>query len=281
MIVEFVGVPGSGKSTLAPVARQILRDLGLQAMLVPEAGRRCLKRTSLGRLLCFVTPLRWQDRILWAVFRRLVVLYRLPFAIKNKTLIRQVWGVALCRRLSWRDRRSTLGWFCRDASYYQFFQSRLRPDEALILDEGLVHRATSLYTSAAEAPNRFKIINYTELLPRSDLVIWVQSPLDLCALRVTTRGINKRYLGKDLAPYIAHSAMTIELALQGIRSKGWDTVEIKNNGNLEACVTDLRSLLGKRGSGYHQSTSNGHRGMSPSLYKERNHRRSESGSHDW
>jgi hypothetical protein len=173
-------------------------------------------------------------------------LYRLPFAIQNKTLIWKVLGVAVRRRRPWRDKHSILSWFCRDASYYQFFQSRLRPDEALILDEGLVHRATSLYALAAEEPDCFEIIDYTKLLPRSDLVIWIQASPDTCASRVATRGVNRRYLGKDLAPYIAHSAMTIEMALQGIRNRGWETVEIKNNGQLEASATDLRTLLGRR-----------------------------------
>jgi thymidylate kinase len=246
MIIEFIGAPGAGKSTLALAARQILCDLGLKAMLVPEASRCCLKRIPLGRMICFVIPPSWQERVLRGVFRRLLVLHRLRFAIKNRTLTWRVMGVLARRKLPWRDKRSILRWFFRDASYSQFFQDRLGADEVLVLDEGLVHRVTSLYTSASEKPNPLEIANYTKLLPQSDLVIWVQTSPDICVARVSSRGINRRYLGKDLTAFVANSAKTIEIALQGIKDMGWDTVEAKNNGKLEACAADLRGLLRKK-----------------------------------
>jgi thymidylate kinase len=246
MIIEFIGVPGSGKSTMALVARQVLRDLGLKAMFVPEASRCCLMRTPLGRMIRFVTPPRWQQRVIWGVFRRLLVLYRVEFAVRNRTLAWRVLGVLARRQLSWRDKRSIVRWFFRDASYYRYFLDRLLPGETLILDEGLVHRATSLYTSASEDPSLLEVTDYVKLLPRSDLVIWVQAPLDICAARVSTRGMSKRYLGKDLAPFLNNSAKTIDIALQGIRDVGWDTVATSNDGKLEACAADLRDLLTER-----------------------------------
>jgi thymidylate kinase len=246
MIIEFIGVQGAGKSTMALVARQVLRDLGLKAMFVPEASRCCLMRAPLGRVIRFVTPPRWQERVTWGVFRRLLVLYKVQFAVRNRTLALRVLGVLARRQLSWRDKRSIMRWFFRDASYYRYFSDRLLPDEVLILDEGLVHRATSLYTSASEDPSLPEVTSYVKLLPRSDLVIWVQASLDICAARVSSRGMSKRYLGRDLAPYLNNSAKTIDIALQGIRDIGWDTVVTSNDGNLEACAGDLRGLLKER-----------------------------------
>jgi hypothetical protein len=137
-------------------------------------------------------------------------------------------------------------WFFRDGSYYRYFLDRLRPDEVLILDEGLVHRATSVYASASEDPSPLEVIGYVKLLPRSDLVIWVQAPLDICAARVSSKGTSKRYLGKDLAPFLNNSVKTIDIALQGIRDIGWDTAATSSDGKLDACEADLRELLEER-----------------------------------
>jgi hypothetical protein len=150
------------------------------------------------------------------------------------------------RQLSWRDKRSIIRWFFRDAGYYWYFLDRLQPQEALVLDEGLVHRATSLYASASEDPSPLEVADYVKLLPRSDLVIWVQAPLDICAARVSSRGMSKRYLGKDLAPFLKNSAKTIDIAVQSTRDIGWDTVATSGDGALEACAADLRGLLKQR-----------------------------------
>jgi thymidylate kinase len=246
MIIEFTGVPGAGKSTMALVVRQVLCDLGLKAMLVPEASRCCLMRAPLGRVIRLVTPPRWQERVIWGVFRRLLLLYKIEFAVRNRTLVWRVLGELARRQLSWRDKRSIMRWFFRDGGYYRYFLDRLQPEEALILDEGLVHRATSLYTSASEDPSPLEVTGYVKLLPRSDLVIWVQAPLDICAARVSSRGMSKRYLGEDLAPFLNNSAKTIDIALQGIRDIGWDTVVTRSDGKLEACAADLRDLLKER-----------------------------------
>jgi thymidylate kinase len=247
MIIEFTGVPGSGKSTVSLVVRQTLRDLGLKAMLVTEAGPCCLKRALLGSLICLVTPRRWQERVLWGVFRRLIVVYQLKFAIQNRVLTRQAVSVLTRHQLPWRDRRSILRWFFRDAGYYQFFQKRLRSEEVLILDEGLVHRATSLYTSASEEPDPLEVADYVKLLPRPDLVVGVQTLLDICVARVSSRGGNRRYLDKDLVPFLVNSAKVIEIALQGIKGMGWDILEVKNNGKLDIDMEGLSHFLQNRG----------------------------------
>jgi thymidylate kinase len=247
MIIEFTGSPGSGKNTLSLVLKQILSDLGLKAMLLTEAGRCCLKRTFLGSLICFITPPRWQEKVLWGVFRRLIVLYRLKFVIKNRMLTWRAMRVLTRHQLPWRERRSILRWFLRDASYYQFFRKRLRPGEVLILDEGLVHRATSLYASASEDPNPLEIMNYVKLLPRPDLVIWVQTLPDICVERVCSRKIYRRYLGKDLPSFLANSVKVIEMAVHGIKDMGWDLIEVSNNDKLDMDVEDLRRFLKKSG----------------------------------
>jgi len=241
MIVEFVGIPGSGKTTLAAMAGHVLCDLGLKAMLVPEAGRYCLKRTLVGQVICRITPSKWQDRMLWAVFRRLAILYRLKFAIKHGTLSWRAVNVWVHHQLPLR----VLGWFWRDASYYEFFRDHLRPGEALVLDEGLLHRATSLYTSVTEEPDFCAVADYVGLLSRSDLVIGVRASLDSCVARLHQRGENRRYFGKNLALFLTRATEIVEQVLQCVKDGRWDVIEV-NNEVLGSCAADLTDLLGRK-----------------------------------
>jgi len=112
----------------------------------------------------------------------------------------------------------------RDASYYEFFQHRLWPDEALVLEEGLVQRATSLHTSVSEEPDPLDIAGYVQLLPRPDLVILVQTSPDICVERLLARGRHRRYLGKDLAKFVVGSSKTIEAALHTVEKSGWNVI---------------------------------------------------------
>jgi len=177
MIIEFIGVPGAGKSTLIETAKSIFNESNLKAMSDFEAGPYCLKQMFLGRIICLVTPHKWQDWILFALFRRLILLYRFKFALKNKSLCWEVITFVIRRQLSWSDTQAIFRWFFRDVSYYQFFQNRLQPNEILVLDEGIIQRATTLYASPSEDPDALKIKQYITQLPQADLAIWVKTSL--------------------------------------------------------------------------------------------------------
>jgi len=246
MIIEFIGPPGAGKSELVSIAMQILCELDLKAMSPYEARISCLKRTPVGRIIDFITPQKRQERILSAVSRRLLMLYRVIFAIRNELLIRRASGLLLNRKLTLKDKRTILGYFLRDCSYYQFFKDRLSPDEMLILSEGLVHRITSLHTSAWVKPSRIEILTYIKLLPKADLLIWVKTSTHKCVERVIARGQFRRYLDKELTPYINNSVETIEIAMQEIKKQGWHSAEINNNGKLNESALILRNILTKR-----------------------------------
>jgi hypothetical protein len=243
MIVEFVGTPGAGKTTLEVVAREILCELGLKAMLRVEAGIFCFKRTRLGRIICFITPLRWQERTLWGVLRRLLFFYWIKFTLRNGKLTRCVMCLLAHQQISKRDKLKILGYFLRVSSYHQFFLDHLKSDEALILSEGLVHRLTSLHSSPFEEPNPFEILNYVKLLPQSYLVILVETSLDNCVERVFSRGGHGRYQDKELTLFLANSHKTIKIALQELRDLAWDIIEVNNDNELNISFANLRTSL--------------------------------------
>lgn len=246
MIIEFVGPPGAGKSELVSITNMILSDLDLYAVSPYRARILCLKRVPLGRLIEIITPQKWQERVLSAVSRRLLMLHRLYFALLNQALVRHAVCLLFTSKLSFKEKRTILGYFLMDCSFYQFFKDRLRPDEALILSEGLVHRITSLYTSAQEEPQPHEILKYIRLLPQADLLICVNTAIDICVNRVISRGKYRRYLDEELIPYMRNCAKTIEIVLQGIKEQGWSCAVVNNNGKLDESAVVLHDILTKR-----------------------------------
>lgn len=229
MIIEFIGLPGSGKSTLLETTKATWSEIGLIVMTIPKAGPHCLKRMLLGCLICWLVPTKHQDWVLYGVFRRFIQLYRLKFALKKPRFTWHVISLILRRPIPWSNKRSVLGWFFRDVSYYEFFPGRLQPQEVLILDEGLVQRATSLYALPFEKPDPAQIRQYIKSLPRADVVIWVQTSLDISVERVLLRGKLKRYWGEELKPFIKNSGQVIEIALQTMGSLGWNVIRVSND----------------------------------------------------
>ncbi|HXV63087.1 MAG TPA: hypothetical protein VEK15_20470 [Vicinamibacteria bacterium] len=243
MIVEFVGPPGAGKSTLRDAARTILRELGVSAMLAREARIRCFERTHPGRLIGIASPSARRERLMDAAGRRLLKLYRLPFCLHNRALTRHVFSELWRRPLSTGDRRKVLRFFLRDGAFHHYFGDHLLPKEALVLSEGLVHRVTSIHASAGQEPDAAWIAKYSALLPRSDLVISVRAPVELCAKRVVARGLYRRYIGNDLNRFLLNSARTIGVAVDTIRKSGWNVIEVRNEGSSPDGISALRSIL--------------------------------------
>jgi len=246
MIIEFVGPPGAGKSELKKMAMKILPELGFQALTSYEARVLSLNRSSLGRLITALTPQKWREGLLSAVSRRLLILHRLSFAIKNFQLIRLALGQLRERTIPLEQKRVIQEFFLRDCSFYQFFKKRLKSNEALVLSEGLVHRITSLHTSAEQEPNLEEIQNYIKLIPKADLLISVNTCKEKCSERVISRGEYRRQLDNNLTSYIENAQKTLEIALKEIRQGGLDYLEVNNNTLLHETRATMRRLLSNK-----------------------------------
>jgi len=243
MIIEFVGPPGAGKSELKKMAMKILPELGFQALTYYEARVLCLKRAPLGKLIEACAPQKWREKIHSSVSRRLLMLNRVAFAIKNYQLMRIAIGQLRHRTIPFEEKRMIWEFFLRDCSFYQFFRKRLEQSEALVLSEGLLHRLTSLHSSADEEPNVEEILSYIKIIPKPDLLISVNTSTKKCAERVISRREYRRYLDKKLAHYIQNSKRTLEIALQGIRQIGWNCIEVNNDAALQKTGMNFYTIL--------------------------------------
>lgn len=232
MIVEFIGAPGAGKTTLIPAVVETLQTMGFRALTVVDASRSFASRTILGKTINRLSPLSWRKPLLWQVFYCLSILYRLKFCIRHPKLVWTVFHTQWQRPKSADVRqRKVLYWFIRLIGYYEFLNAYAYPNEALVFDEGFVHRVVQLNASSVELPQPGQICAYLDLLPQPDLVIFVRSPRVVCERRILQRGLREPFRKKssvEMAQFVTNAWNIVNLAVQHIKYKGWKVVEVNN-----------------------------------------------------
>jgi len=250
-VIELAGAPGAGKTTLLPAVADACDAVGLRPYTVTEAARPFARRTALGRLED-VLPSTTGRRLLWAIFYWASMLGGLRLAWRHPRLV-----VDVVRSQRGRPadadagRRRVVYWFFRMAGAHLFLRRHGRAGEVLILDEGYVHRTVQLHSSAVERPVPRRIAAYVAALPRTDLVVVVRAPVDVCQDRVRRRGVWRR-LGHrspaEIDRFVANAHEAVTLATAAVRAAGRPVFEVDNAGSLaDAEVTlkaEVRNVLG-------------------------------------
>jgi hypothetical protein len=235
VVIELVGAPGAGKTTLLPAAMEGCRTAGLRPYTVVGAGRAFAARTLVGRAANAVLQGSLRDKALWAIFLGCRSLSAAAYAARRPRLARYVLASVRGRPAAAGARqRKVLHWYVRLVGSYGFLTSRARAGEALVLDEGFIHRAVQLHASEAEVPQEARIDEYAELVPRPDLLVHVRAPIDVCERRVRSRGAWDRFRHKDpedLSRFVANAHRATVLITAAAEARGWRVVEIDNDGS--------------------------------------------------
>jgi len=210
------------------------RDVGLAPATVIDAARPFVARTPVGWVVDRLAPASWRRQALWVLYLGFRGTSAVGFAMRHVDLARYVVESAR-RRPAAADRRGrrVLHWYVRLAGSYRFMVERGRVGEALVLDEGFAHRAVQLHASPVEVPDAGRIERYTGLIPRPDLLVHVRAPVDVCEERVRSRGAWSRFRGKDpnqLSRFIANAHQATVLVAEAANARGWNIVEIDNEG---------------------------------------------------
>lgn len=245
MIIEFTGIPGAGKTTLLPAAKEIIEEHGLVALSRWEAEQRCLRRTGVGRLVEALASARGGFPIR-AAFYPVMIFSALKFSLGHPRFVRHVLASQRRRPVSGMVRFKALRRFFSTVARYELFQSHLRPREAVILDEGLVHQVINLYVSGNAPPNPEHVFRYSNLIPSMDLVIQVRAQPGGCLSRMNGRGMPNRLEGKneqEVRSFMAHASSVEGWVTRGLREHGRTLMEIDNNGPLDQCRAGLRRGL--------------------------------------
>ena len=250
MIIEFIGVPGSGKTTLMPVLKDFLNENGYRAYPVLEAARPFAQKTIPGKVAGALFPGRLRRAALWQIFYLNSFSQRRVFAKNNRDLMEVVLPYQSNRPLSERDRDHVLRWFIHLTGYYQFFINNLDEGEALIFDEGFVHRVVQLFASEHESPNFDAVAEYLSLIPQPELVVYVSAPREVCEQRVYSRGLWDRFREKDpldTKKYLSNSWAIVDFSVDCLRQKKWNLIEVQNDTqDIHIAQNSFKKLLSEK-----------------------------------
>lgn len=249
MIVEFLGTQGSGKTTLLPRVIEIFRDKRIEACTPVETARSYACRTVAGKVVGSLTPEPLRGKLLWQVYLLFSRLYRHKFAANNRELMELVSSSQRQRpdQIAIRERR-ILYWFFHLVGTYQFLTDHALPGEALVFDDGFVHRSVHLTASEIEPPDLSLVRSYLNLIPKPDLVIVPSVPLDVSLSRVVRRGVWKFFRDKSedaLKRYLKNSDLIVREAVSYMKSSEWNLIEVDNSKDISASTLELHRMFEK------------------------------------
>jgi thymidylate kinase len=255
LIVELLGVPGAGKTTISQELVGLLGAHGVRADTIVSAGRARAAARPVGRVLGRVLAARRSSRarrvVEWQLFSIGAALACVPFARAHRELTRRVVGDQLRRDLPLRLRVHIIRSFLRLGGRYRCITAMTGPTEALVLDDGFVHRAVQVHASAFEDVEAGRVGDYIGRVPAPDLVVFVTARVATCERRVRERGVwrHSRHLSPEqLSRYLRNAEIVVDTAADQVRRLGWNLVQIDNDGrSLDDVRRDLDEALGVLG----------------------------------
>jgi hypothetical protein len=251
LIVELLGVPGAGKTTISQELVGLLGAHGVRADTIVSAGRSRAAASPVGRVLAVRRSSRARRAVEWQLFSIGAALACVPFARAHRELTRRVVGDQLRRDLPLRLRVHIIRSFLRLCGRYRCLTAMTGPTEALVLDDGFVHRAVQVHASAFEDVEAGRVGDYIGRVPAPDLVVFVTARVATCERRVRERGVwrHSRHLSPDqLSRYLRNAEIVVDAAADQVRRLGWNLVQIDNDGRaLDEVRRDLDEALGVLG----------------------------------
>jgi hypothetical protein len=234
MLIEFISTPGAGKTTLQSAVAAYLNAQGFHAFSVVDAARPLAGRTIVGRAINRLAPPAWRRPLLWQAFYHLSGANRIRFYAQHAELMRLVWRFQGQRPISNDDRRHVLHWFNHQTGVYEFVRHHAGPKDAVIFDEGFIHRVVQLFASENEMPEPAAVSAYIDLIPRPDLVIHPTAPREVCERRVYARGLWDRFQAKspdETARFFISAERAVNLAVDAIQQRQWPVFDVDNSSD--------------------------------------------------
>ncbi len=258
VVVEVVGTPGAGKTTLVAALVPLLEASGLHARGVADAAREVAGRGRVASVVVPRLPARVASIVLWRAFAVARLLHAGRYLATHPRLAALLWRTQRNRpEQADARRRKVLHWYLRMLGARCYLVRNARPGEALVLDEGVLHRVVQLFASPVERPDAAQISAYLDLVPPPDVLVAVRAPADVCFERVEARGRWEALAGRDaadVATFVDNAGHAVELAVADARRRGWVVVEIDNGAPttepaLAALAAQLPAAVASAGNG--------------------------------
>ena len=183
-IIELFGLPGSGKTTCRNKLVQQLRLKGFKAYS-QDGFSELVKERYFNN--AFVLKKITSKVIFKLEKRRIMNMVRNTHPHYIKFI-----NIAL-NEFEKQDKKILKGFIETTLIHYKLFELYSFDDEIMVIDEGLVHRALSLYGYNMNHSLKFEIIiKYLKIIPYHDIVIYIHADKHVAKNRVLLRGLPKR-----------------------------------------------------------------------------------------
>jgi len=212
---------------VAEILQSLLKEKGLQALAAPRMGELLLQKNRICLSLREVKA--WQA--VW-------------FSLEHPSLVRIALLAQRERPIPWEHRYWGIRWFLKTAGLSRFLRRHLTTGEVAVFDEGLTHRAVTLFASDQESPDADTVAHYVRLLPVPDVLIRVYASPELCVQRLRGRAPMLRLRNRDpeaIVPFVKHQFDTIQLIMSEAERCGWPLISIDNTASLIGLEQQLRS----------------------------------------
>lgn len=222
LVIEFAGIPGSGKSSLSKLVAANLRSEGHNARTVIDAARLRSAERGPGRILAEVLPGRLSRVGLWWLFYWAGTVRAVAHAWPNRRTVTRL-AIHLWRRpISLRMKAHIAWWYLQLGGRRSFLHSSKTID-AVLFDDGYVHRSVALFSSPHERPAEGVIRSYIGEIPTPSAVVQVLASVDTCVARVMERGIwshSRDMSQSELHDYLSNAEYVLGVGVAETRAMG-------------------------------------------------------------
>jgi thymidylate kinase len=213
MLVEFTGCTGTGKTTLSERVIERLLEKGVDTVAV-NYNKLSLDGKTYKRIKHKTAYNAFMDvkALMWIVFsfRNNLELLKLSYDILQNYADSRLTAINLYRNI------------CRRIGSYRYFRSEKFQDRLILVDEGSVHTIHNLFVHHNSVPGSEYLRRFSEIVPLPDLIVYVQSPLDVILERtVSRRDQPRRIEHSNVVKYIekAHRVFEEFTAIDRIKKK--------------------------------------------------------------
>lgn len=191
-LVEFIGIPGSGKSTYQPFVKSYLRKRGQEAF--DKRDLRVLH--ACGNSFLYEVIRSLPSGLSSALLKlstnkdKLRKSYANQFSDRYSGLVNFVEG--LLESNSNSEHKLAVKWFQNAAYRYELGTQMLNGGAYLLMDEGFMHKVLTLFVAPNQPLSEGDIQTYLNLAPRPEMLLHIQTDLNIATDRMLKRGRTDR-----------------------------------------------------------------------------------------
>jgi thymidylate kinase len=246
-IIEFMGLPCSGKSTLAPKLLNFLQGGAIKWQSTLDASILAIRRRNDGILSNFIKHFPypvWESlsstRHAFAEFNAFAAdhteFFERLFHVLNSCGIRDSW------------KQCVLYAMLKRSAERQLFMDRLDANEGVVIEEGLVYGAQTLYNLVP--PDGWAVSDlehYVKSIPSPTAIIWLDVEEKDCAIRLAKRSelplLWTECSDAQLMTKIKQGRRCLREIAQAYEKIGIPVYCIKNDqGNLEESIRTIKLM---------------------------------------